>query len=450
MWGNGPATLDDHGGQSFFDENGIPVLMHWLDAPQWAHRSQVLDAPRWMFNGKHSYHCINNGATAQEMVGVLGFDNIITMTNAASPTSFAPTPLAQQDFDIIFGVAEDTVQPTPLMLRELQRDEPDIQAIRMNQADLLRDQLCNFLGPHCTTPADAESLIDRVLEVRLACRHAGVLEQLRQVARCAPVFAQAVLALMQDAKAYVGFSSTLREIESWERAFTFAYLSRSFRCATFGFQSAFQAWPGQWEYLGELPYHQQSAAYGRGWFGLNVMRWQDDIGLNLKPFEITLSGTCLLQAYRVGIDDHFGPSEAVVFHTPQECRARVESMLAHKQEITEIAEAGHARSIRQHCWRHRAEKITPILASNSAHAPPLASALSSASSGFRTEICAETDTVLPWTRYCMTLARPNHEGLSRSQDGLTAKKHSIVSLACATTLDIAEMLVESKIVRNDS
>ena len=110
-----------------------------------------------------------------------------------------------------------------------------------------------------------------------------------------------------------------------------------------------------------MAYQDQAEAYSRGRFGLNVMRWQDDAGLNLKPFEITLSGACLLQAYRAGIEDHFDDSEMVLFRTPQEARAKVADLLADPPRLEQTAAAGRAQSLAKHCWKHRAAEVTRVL-----------------------------------------------------------------------------------------
>jgi hypothetical protein len=174
------------------------------------------------------------------------------------------------------------------------------------------------------------------------------------------------LQLLRSPQAFVDCAMTLRRIENWERAFLFAYLSRFFRCALFGGEGL-AGWPGRWESLGRIGYADQAKAYSRSWFGLNVMRWQDEHGLNLKPFEITLSGAGLLQSYRVGLDQHFDDSEMVVFRTPGECRRKVAALLQDPDRLQDIAAAGHARSLRQHCWKHRADAVIRAL---SGEAPP--------------------------------------------------------------------------------
>ncbi|UCE62097.1 MAG: sulfotransferase [Phycisphaerales bacterium] len=360
MWGNGPAAFDHYDERNFFDAIGLPIVMHWLDAPQWAHQGEVLDFPSWAFNGPCSYHFINNAGTAQEMEAIMGFSNIITSSNAANPDTFRPRPVDRKDFDIVFGITDDT-KPRPLMLRELVKDEPDVQAIRADVAASLRNELLDVIRPLEDMQGVADAFVDRAIEVRLANRHAPVLEQIAGIAHAQPDFSQGILALIKDAKRYVASSRLLRRMESWERALTFVYLSRYFKCATFGFGPSFQQWPGEWAYLGPLEYKDQSLAYSRSRFGLNVMRWQDDLGLNLKPFEITLSGTCLLQAYRVGIEDHFTDAEAVAFNTPQECREKVADLLTHPDRIEQIARVGRERSLRHHCWKHRAAAVIGAL-----------------------------------------------------------------------------------------
>ncbi|MCP4251493.1 MAG: glycosyltransferase family 1 protein [bacterium] len=361
LWANGHFSLGPRGQISFFEQVGLPVLMHWLDAPQWAHEGKVIERPRSLFNGPCSRHLINNPATAREMEGVLGFTNIMTLSNAASPTSFRPHRDEKKEFDIVFGVGGDDSRPTGLMLEQLESDELDVAAIRAEAAATYRPALFEIVRPAWENPAAAERFVDLMIQARLACRHEPVLDQLSRIAHQEPDLAVGAAGLLGDARRYVCFSMTLRGLESWERAFTFVYLARHFRCATFGPKQPFRHWPGEWEHLGWVAYRDQAKAYSRGRFGLNVMRWQDDVGLNLKPFEVTLSGACLLQSYRVGIEAHFDESEIVVFDTPAQCRDRVAQLLADPQRLARRAVAGRARSLAQHCWKHRAGEITRVL-----------------------------------------------------------------------------------------
>lgn len=369
LWANGIMSLGDWEGRSFFEHARLPILMHWLDAPHWAHSGRVMELPSAYFNGPHCFHVVNNPATAAELQGVLGFANVLAVHNAASPTSFQPRPALEKDdaaekgyavekeFDIVFGVGDDRSQPTDVMLDELRKDEPDVQAVRASAAAALRPQLLDVAAEAMQKSEDAERFVDEMIRVRLACRDEPMLDQIARLATQLPAMAPAVLTLLQNAKAFTRFSMTLREMENWERAFVFACFARDFRCASFGLSEPFKAWPGDRTHLGELAYKEQATAYGRARFGLNVMRWQDDVGLNLKPFEITLSGACLLQSYRAGIEDLFDESEAVVFRTPQEGRRKVAELLADPARIERMAVAGRERSLKAHCWKHRAAEI---------------------------------------------------------------------------------------------
>lgn len=109
-----------------------------------------------------------------------------------------------------------------------------------------------------------------------------------------------------------------------------------------------------------------STVYSRSMFGLNAMRWQDDEGLNLKPFEITLSGACLLQSYRGGIEELFAEDECVVFRSLPECRSKVTRLLEAPDALRIMTEKGRDRSLKDHCWKNRAEAVLQIIGNQGA------------------------------------------------------------------------------------
>ncbi len=356
MWGNGPAYLESHLNRNLFDTLGLPLLMYWLDAPQWAHSGSVMTTPSWLWNSPNRYHWVNNLGTRQEIAGLFGFQNVLDVGHAADPGRFHPHDYPCKDFDIVFGVGADNTEPSDVMLDELERDEPDMNRITRDEAGKIHAGLCDIASPICAH-ADASTFVDSVIDVHLANRNRPVLEQLQSVTKKNPLLSPSVLALLKDPTRCVEFTMKLRTIHQWERAFTFAGLSRHFRCATFGLSDVFEAWPGDWERLGKLDYDDQARAYSRAHFGLNVMRWQDDVGLNLKPYEITLSGACLLQAYREGIHELFPGDQVVVFDHPAEAKRLVADLLSAPVEIREKADAARQHALEHHTWRHRADEI---------------------------------------------------------------------------------------------
>lgn len=62
-------------------------------------------APLW--NARHEHD-----GTANELTAILKFSNVLWSHNAASPRSFMPHPDMDKDFDIVFGVGADQVEPT--------------------------------------------------------------------------------------------------------------------------------------------------------------------------------------------------------------------------------------------------------------------------------------------------------------------------------------------------
>ena len=92
------------------------------------------------------------------------------------------------------------------------------------------------------------------------------------------------------------------------------------------------------------------------------MRWQDDIGVNSKVFEITACGAACLQAYRGGIDELFEVGkEILVFKTPGEARQQLSEALSSPSRVEELAEAGRSRTLRDHTWAKRMEGVLDMV-----------------------------------------------------------------------------------------
>jgi spore maturation protein CgeB len=142
----------------------------------------------------------------------------------------------------------------------------------------------------------------------------------------------------------------VRGVEQFERAFVVSYLSRRFNCATFG-SGDYSAWGCRAHRFGELAYEDQAKVYSRGRIGLNVGRWQDDAGLNLKSYEITASGAACLCGWRNGFNESFVDGvEAVSFRSPADAAQKARELLAAPSRLASVAAAGRERTLREHTW----------------------------------------------------------------------------------------------------
>lgn len=83
---------------------------------------------------------------------------------------------------------------------------------------------------------------------------------------------------------------------------------------------------------------------------------------NMRLFETTGVGTCLLTDWRDNLPELFVPdSEVVAYKTPAECAEKVRWLLDHPSECEAIAKAGHRRLLRDHTITHRAARLDEII-----------------------------------------------------------------------------------------
>ena len=83
---------------------------------------------------------------------------------------------------------------------------------------------------------------------------------------------------------------------------------------------------------------------------------------NMKMFEVTGMGTCLVSDFKKNIKDLFEPDiEMVTFKTKQECVEKVRYLIDHEEERKKIETAGHKRVLKQHTFGLRASKINEII-----------------------------------------------------------------------------------------
>lgn len=172
-----------------------------------------------------------------------------------------------------------------------------------------------------------------------------------------PALAPALATLRTKPGVFVRLAEHARSIERWRRAFTIAYLSHHFDCAVFG-DDGLAGWPHKARPYGGVPYRELSKMYALGRLALNAMRWQDDEGLNLKPLEITASGTPCLCDARGGLEEMFEIGrEIAAFSTPGGARRVAGELLASPEKLAEMGMAGRERTLRDHTWAGWADDV---------------------------------------------------------------------------------------------
>jgi len=83
---------------------------------------------------------------------------------------------------------------------------------------------------------------------------------------------------------------------------------------------------------------------------------------NMRLYEATGTGTCLLTDWKPNIRDLFEPDTEVVTYThADECVEKAVWLLAHPEERKSIAQAGQKRTLRDHTFSQRAEQLASVI-----------------------------------------------------------------------------------------
>lgn len=366
MWGNGITSFDNAmtpaGPRSTFDALGKPHVMFWLDAPFWASEGAIphaISSPGGaIFQSPNNHHLINNPGTAEEMRRVLGLRNVVPFTYGVNPRVFCPQEIPADQADLVYALGPGDPSPTPEMLEELGKPAPDMDRCRRSSADRLKPAIMAHASRWPSGMLqDAETLLEQLIRAQLDNRHEPMLERLDRLAGEHPACGRAIGHMLKDPVAYARVTMDVRSIENFERAFTFTYLSKHFRALTFG-SGTLDGWDATHEHAGFVPYEHQARLYACGKLGLNVMRWQDDIGYNVKPYEITASGAALLTIRRAGLDGIFDDGDEVLsFADPAEARAQAEAILSDPARLARVQHAGRARTLRDHTWAAVSDRL---------------------------------------------------------------------------------------------
>jgi spore maturation protein CgeB len=83
---------------------------------------------------------------------------------------------------------------------------------------------------------------------------------------------------------------------------------------------------------------------------------------NMRLFEATGSGACLLTDWKENIDTLFEPDcEVVTYKSTDECIEKVKWLLEHSEERKTIAQAGQNRTLKDHTFAHRAVQLNDLI-----------------------------------------------------------------------------------------
>jgi hypothetical protein len=83
---------------------------------------------------------------------------------------------------------------------------------------------------------------------------------------------------------------------------------------------------------------------------------------NLRLFEVTGSGSCLLTDWKENIEKFFKPDEEIVcFKTPEECAEKIKWLIENPGKCKEIAVKGQKRTLHDHSYHQRALLLNEII-----------------------------------------------------------------------------------------
>jgi spore maturation protein CgeB len=83
---------------------------------------------------------------------------------------------------------------------------------------------------------------------------------------------------------------------------------------------------------------------------------------NVRLFEVTGVGSCLLTDHKKNINDFFEPNkEVVTYKSSDECIEKVNWLLSHPNQLKQIAIAGQKRVLKDHTFERRAGELNEII-----------------------------------------------------------------------------------------
>ena len=93
---------------------------------------------------------------------------------------------------------------------------------------------------------------------------------------------------------------------------------------------------------------------------------------NMRMFEVTGVGSCLLTDNKKNMSDLFDTDkEVVVYENEEDCVAKVKWLLDHEDERKRIASAGQQRTLKSHTVENRCQSIIEIMNTELKHSGPI-------------------------------------------------------------------------------
>jgi spore maturation protein CgeB len=87
-----------------------------------------------------------------------------------------------------------------------------------------------------------------------------------------------------------------------------------------------------------------------------------DYAGNMRLFEATGMGACLITDWKVNLAELFEPDiEVLTYRTPEECVEKVNYILEHDAQRDDIAKAGQRRTLRDHTFAQRARQLDEFI-----------------------------------------------------------------------------------------
>ena len=100
--------------------------------------------------------------------------------------------------------------------------------------------------------------------------------------------------------------------------------------------------------------------------------WADGYANNMRLFEATGMGACLVTENAPNITDYFEPGlEAAVYEDAEDCIETIRRLLNNESERRAMASAGRKRTLNEHTYAHRAEDLCTIVRDHLTETSPL-------------------------------------------------------------------------------